>query len=628
MAAAIVTALGITGTAAVIATAVVNFAISYIAQSLFGPDQPEEPADQGVSTRIPTDPRNKLPVIYGEYRVAGQTVMADISADNQRMAFIIALSEGDCEAIDEVTWEDKVLTFDDSDLAGGLRSVTNATDEDGETYSFLNGDRFKVQVFPTGGVCTPMQTFSDRWTVNAARRTFPNTAYAYCELTYNREERVTGLPSRLYFNVKGRTVDTLNLDGTFTTSTTATSNPADCLIDYLTNTRYGCSIPVNTLNLDTFFVHKTFCNDLKDHTQSACVFPANSFTTQNGSTAVRPIDYSNEVSCAQAAYFVGASAGSRSATTGGTWTQAQTTITDAARYTTNGSVNTNAELDRNLSDLTVGNGGILTYNLGQFGLISQGVDTQVQRDGNNIIFSEDNIIGKLDITGAGFDSVLNEVTARFTSIRQKYQQEQIVVDLPVGSAARNANEPRLEKTIRLPMTNNSVEAERAIAIVLNESRQSLIIKFSTDIQNMDLQAGDIIGITHATPGFSNKLFRVQQIDEKVIDFGDNSIGVSIIAREYSSSVYNDRTINITDPAPNTNFPDPFVVPVLTLATSDVSAVINGVPVSQINVSWNNLTYVDTVEIRYIIGSTDPTNDDDWLVVTSLGESIILDRSRA
>ena len=203
----IVSGLGLTGIAASIATALIGFAISYIAQSLFAPDEPESPEaapDQGVSARIPTDPKNKLPVVYGEQRVAGQSVFADISSNNQTMYFIIALCEGPVEAITAVTWENKLLTFD-GNISTGLRNVTNAKSSnpnDETSESFLNG-KFRCQVFTNGGDCTPLTSGkSSRWNNNRSNRTFPNTAYAYVELDYNREDRITGLPSRLYFTVQ------------------------------------------------------------------------------------------------------------------------------------------------------------------------------------------------------------------------------------------------------------------------------------------------------------------------------------------------------------------------------------------------------------------------------------------
>ena len=627
----IVSGLGLTGIAASIATALIGFAISYIAQSLFAPDEPESPEaapDQGVSARIPTDPKNKLPVVYGEQRVAGQSVFADISSNNQTMYFIIALCEGPVEAITAVTWENKLLTFD-GNISTGLRNVTNAKSSnpnDETSESFLNG-KFRCQVFTNGGDCTPLTSGkSSRWNNNRSNRTFPNTAYAYVELDYNREDRITGLPSRLYFTVQGRTVRTLS-GTTLSTATTASTNPVDNLIDYMTNSRYGCGLKDIDLDLASFNSHKTFCNGQLPFQQNSCVFPANSVTTSGGSTAIDPLDYNSRVDCEQATFFVGTTARDDA-----TWTLE--TATDGNRYTTNGVLNTNNELDRNLSDLTVGNGGVLTYNLGRFGLVSQGAQNVAQRNGVDVSFSEDNIIGKIDITGSGFDAVLNEVTAKFTSKRQIYQQEQAVVSFDSVSETdtntiQNPNEPRLEKTIQFPFTNNVVEARRLGRVIINDSRQALIVSFQSNIDNTDLQAGDIITISHATPGWTNKEFRVQQVDERIIDKDNSSIGVSIIAREYAAGVYNSETLLLEDPAPNTNLPNPLVTPTLTLVTSDASGLNDkGIPVNRIRVEWStsdDLTFLDTVDVRIHKGNVDISTlvDTDWEYYATTSESIVI-----
>ena len=638
----IVSAIGLTGVAASIASALIGFAISYAIQSLFAPDEPEAPADQGVQARIPTNPKNKLPVVYGEQRVAGQNIMADISSDNQRMAFIVALSEGPVEAINRVTWEDKVITFS-GDINTGLRGVSNTTTDEGDNSSFLNGN-FRCQVFPAGGRCAPMESFSSRWNTGSANRLMPDTAYAYVELTYNREERVTGLPSRLFFNVKGRTVRELQSDGSFNSSTTMSTNPVDNLLDFLTNEVYGCSIATSGLDLPSFYTHKVFCDrPIISTANNFCSFPSNATTIANGRTSstgtygeddflpsqlADASEFNNQRDCEDATAFSGATGVSA------TWQNASDGVLtiEKPRYSTNGILNTNSELDRSISDLTVGNGGIFTYNLGKFGIISEGERSVARRGLTAVSFSEDNIIGKLDITGSGFDAVLNECTLKFTSIRQKYQQEQVRVGYdPTAllNTIQNPNEPRLEKTLQLPFTNNDVEARRIGRIIINDSRQALIVSFQANIDNTDLQAGDIIEVSHATPDWTNKLFRVQQVDEKVIDKENMSVGVAIIAREYAPEVYTSETLLLQDPAPNTNFPNPLVTPTLTLVTSDASGLNDkGVPVNRIRVDWStsaDLTFVDTVDVRIHKGNVDVDTllDSAWEYYATTSDSMVI-----
>ena len=148
-----------------------------------------------------------------------------------------------------------------------------ASDTDPTSFGddFLNGGRFKCRVFPNGGPCTNMESFSSsasgNW-VNTTEepRTMPDTAYAYVELTYDQEKRVTSLTGRLQFNVTGRTVKPI------TSSTTAESygaaslleitsnNPAEVMVDYLTNTQYGAGVPLSAIDFASFNSHKEFCD--------------------------------------------------------------------------------------------------------------------------------------------------------------------------------------------------------------------------------------------------------------------------------------------------------------------------------------------------------------------------------
>ena len=529
-----------------IVQALLGLALSYIVNKAFAPEQEERPAptsspDSGVKQRIPTDPRNKLPVVYGTKSVSGQITYAEISNDNQKMAFIISLAEGPVSSINSVKWEDKTISFNDSNLAGGLRTAGNSTpDSGGDPDDFLSG-RFKVRVFPTGGACTEMETFStannsSKW--SDTNHTMPNTAYAFVELTYDQEKRVTSLTNRLQFGVTGRTIKEITSSTTaenYESGSDATDNdnPAEIIVDYLTNTRYGAGVPLSAIDFASFSDHKDFCNENPEYINNADVKK-----------------------------------------------------TDKKRYTTNGSLNTNQDVDQNVTDLTVGNSGFLTWNYGQFGIVSD-----KERD-SIFSFSEDNIFGKLQIGKLGFDNKINELTARFDSENAMEQEEQVIVTVPESN--RNLNEPVLERTITLPMTNNTIEAKRVSAVHVNKSRQDLTVNFTTSLEASGVEAGDVISITHATPGFVDKEFIVQSVEEKVVD---NIIGLEITGQEYADGVY-DFEVNDEDPAPNTRLPNPFEGPKI----SNLIAVENtSVDEPNLNITWvvaDDSVLIGETEIGY------------------------------
>lgn len=188
-----------------------SLAISYITQKLFGPDAPSgggQQPDPGIKQRIPTDPANKLPVVYGEDKIHGSIIFTDISSDNQTMAFLIALCEGPIDSINTVHWDDYYLTLN------GQGTVTNATHPDGTSDDWLNGN-LKIIKYPQGGRCNEMESFSSKWASGASDREMPDVAYAYVELKYDRENNVTGLTTKLGFEVKGKLIRTITSNGAF-----------------------------------------------------------------------------------------------------------------------------------------------------------------------------------------------------------------------------------------------------------------------------------------------------------------------------------------------------------------------------------------------------------------------------
>ena len=523
-----------------IASLIVGLVLSYVVGKIFAPEKEEreEPADQGVKQRIPTDPRNKLPIVYGTKSVAGQITYASISGNNQKMAFIISLAEGPVTSINTVKWEDKTLSFS-GNINTGLRSVSNASPDAGGSDDFLNSGRFRVRVFPTGGRCPEMEGFDSDWNSNSSSRTMPNTAYAYCELTYDQEKRVTSLSNRLQFTITGRTVKPLTSTTTDTSyaaaSEATSSNPAEILVDYLTNTRYGAGVPLSAIDFASFNSHADFCDFNAQYTKT---------DADGGGTA------------------------------------------NATRYTTNGSINTNQDVDQNVTDLTIGNSAMLTWNYGQFGIVSDTIKASI------FSFSEDNIFGKLQISKLGFDNKLNEITAKFDSLKSKEQEEQVIRSVPASN--RNDNEPVLERTVTLPMTNNAIEARRVSAIYLNKSRQDLMINFTTSLEASGVESGDVISLTHETPGFTNKLFIVHSVEEKV---ANNIIGLELTAQEYADDVYND-TINDEDGAPNTRLPNPFASPVIENLTAVEDTTIDE---ANLIADWNdesNSPLIGQYEINY------------------------------
>jgi len=482
------------GIGGMIARYALSVAVSFVANKLFAPDVPsgsghmETSPDQGVKQRIGSDPGNKIPVIYGKGRVYGSITYADITSDNQTMAFIITLCEGPIENIGTVWWDNWQLTLDSNG------NVTNATDGQGQTDDFLNGN-LVVKKFKSGGRCAPMESFSTKWNTNAANRTMPNVAYLYVELNYNRDESVTGLSQKLGAEVQGRLVRTFDGSGNLSTSESYSDNPAECLLDYLTNSTYGCGDVMSDTDIDlpTFFSHKTFCNTSITHTDK----DGNSTTEK--------------------------------------------------RYTTNGALNTFDSRDLNVSDLVVCSQSIFSYHLGKFQVISDTTGSPIMS------FNADNMYGDFTIVNDGFNSALNKFNISFNSYDQRYQDDQVFLSLDTNQ--KSFNEPELVQDTKFKFINNNIMAQRLGHIIVKKSRDNLTISFKTDTRALRLQVIDIISVTNETYGFTNKLFKVNSITEN--DMGEGGVsGYLITAQEFNSDAYTEEALTAFQPAPNTNLSNP------------------------------------------------------------------------
>jgi len=512
-AAPVITLLTSAGVKGMIARFALSVAVSFITNKLFAPDIPnagvgETAPDPGIRQRIASDPNNKLPVIYGQGKLYGSITFADITSDNQTMAFIISLCEGPIESIDDIYWDNFRLTLDSNG------NVTNATDPDGNTDDFLNGNLI-VKKFKAGGRCSPMETFSTKWNTNAANRTMPNVAYLYVELKYNRDESVTGLTNKLGAEVHGKLVRTFS-GSTLSSTLSYSNNSAECLLDYLTNTFYGCGdvISDSDLDLNSFIAHKAFCDTLISHTD------------KNGATV------------------------------------------NAKRYTTNGALNTNDTRDLNISDLVVCSQGIFGYHLGKFQIISDTTGSSVMS------FNPDNMYGDVTIVNDGFNSTLNKINVSFNSIDQKFQDDQVFLSL--ASNQKAYNEPELVQDTRLKYLNNNIMAERVANVIIKTSRDNLIVSFKTDTRALALQVTDIISVTNSTYGFTSKLFKINSITETDMNT-DGVSGYYITAQEYNANAYAEQALTEFQTVPNTNLANPRNFGTITDLTSVTSNTDSSTP---------------------------------------------------
>jgi len=298
----------------------------------------------------------------------------------------------------------------------------------------------------------------------------------------------------------------------FTGSTTEYSaNPAWCWRDYMTNSRYGKGLPTSFIN-DTLVA-------------SAAAKCDESVTPYSGGSA-QPI------------------------------------------FSCNAVIDTNVKILDNVKELLSGMRGLMPYQDGQYGLI-------IEDEGSSTFtFDESNIIDNFSLTSETKKTKFNRVIATYTNPLANWQEDQ--VQYPLSGSALEATYLAedggtvLESRIVLPTITSKYTALDIAEIVLNRSRNGLVVSFNATSEALNVVVGQVVGVTHSTPDWSNKPFRV-------VNLGLSPEGaVSVDLIEHQDSIYPWSLKTEADNIPDTNLPDPFSVlaPTPFSVTEELYATVN------------------------------------------------------
>jgi hypothetical protein len=316
--------------------------------------------------------------------------------------------------------------------------------------------------------------------------------------------------------------------------TAFSSNPALCVRDYLTNTRYGRGIPAASIDEASIVSAANYCDEM-----------------------------------------VSTPAGTQK------------------RYSCDGVVDVNSNAYENIKSLLTSCRGLLVYSGGIYKLVLD------RPTASTFAFTEDNITGNWSISQPGRRSKYNRVTAGFFNPTLDWNPDLAISDSPAYRTLDN--NLLLEGKIDLPFCSDVYRAQRMAGIHLKQSRFGVTCMFTAFQSALRCEVGDVVTITHSTPGWSGKLFKVMQITIK-----DND-EVEIVAAEYDSTVYNLDTLTLVTSAATLTLPSVFTVPTpagLTLSSGTSELLLNGdgTVTSRLKVVWSppaNI-FADKIEIQYQI----------------------------
>ena len=215
------------------------------------------------------------------------------------------------------------------------------------------------------------------------------------------------------------------------------------------------------------------------------------------------------------------------------------------RYTCDGVVDINASALDNIKSLLTSCRGLLVYSGGTYKLL---VD-QVAAPGFE--FNEDNIVGGWSIVQPGRRSKYNRVTAGFFNPAASWQPDLGISDSPAYRVQDNGL--LLEDKIDLPFTANAYTAQQLAGLHLKQSRFGLTAHFTAMQSALRCEIGDVVTVTHTTPGWVAKPFKVLELELR----NDDEVGVVLM--EYDDSVYVLETLTEITGADTTTLPDVFNV---------------------------------------------------------------------
>ena len=477
-----------------------------------------------------------IPVIYGERLIGGTRVFLETSGtDNTYLYMALVMSEGEINSIEEIKVDDKAVTW-----ASALSDGTAVEVGSGDSNFYKNSESL-IRVEPHFGTdgqsaSTLLSTLSS-WGSN---HKLSGLAYLALRFKWN-QDAFTGIP-KVQAKIKGKKVVAYNASLVAQTAAYST-NPAWCLLDYLTNARYGKGLAVADIDLQSFYDASVVCE-----------------------TQVTPY----------------------------------TSASDINIFDCNAVLDTSQKIIENVRELLKGCRGFLPYAGGKYKLIIETTGSA------SITLTEDDIIGGYTLSSPSKNDKYNRVIVSFVNPDRNYQVDEIqfppVDDSGLVSADQHATMKTadggflLEGRFDFKTITSPYQAEEMAEIILRRSREALALSINVGFDAYDLAIGDIVNITHSSLGFSAKAFRVLGITFNE----DYTIGLTLV--EYQASHYTWATKTQVSATPSTTLPNPFTVqPPASVTLSDELIEYNdGTVIVALNIAIGASTdsFVDFYQVEY------------------------------
>ena len=262
------------------------------------------------------------------------------------------------------------------------------------------------------------------------------------------------------------------------------------------------------------------------------------------------------------------------------------------RYTCNGVVNVDATHMENFKRINTSYRGIPVWSAGKWQLL-----TDRQEIPTGFVFDEDNIIGRWKFYPPRKKNLFNEVTAKFFNPNENWQDD---IE-PVFSEELQAQDGGqvLKGEFSYPFTSARWRVNNLATMALNQSRYSVTVELTATMSAEAVNVGDIVELTHPTPGYDQKPFRVVKLNIK-------SAGeVVVTLQEYNDNAYNYGVVTLEPSAPQSNLPNfrdlpppPYIE--TETGTEYLQLMSDGTIAARVRVTFGATPYAYQYEVQYAL----------------------------
>ena len=476
----------------------VNFAVSQIVTRVFT-DTPEKQQDMGVRQQVPPSAVNAIPIVYGSAYMGGTFIDAVLSTDQRKMYYVLAISSISPNGqftFDQTNmyYGDQKIIFDGTEPGKVAKLSDEATPTPNENTKIAGNLFIYLFTSSQSGVITAINSSGS----------LPSTIMGGSDIQASQRwpssgRQMNGTAFAIVVLNYNREADTTSLQPiTFhvshTLNSTGVAKPGDVWYDYITNPVYGGAV-------DSAFVDSASATALNTYSDELITFD----------------DYNGNPS-----------------------TQ--------ARYRINGVLDAGQSVLSNIDRVMSASDSWMTYNaaLGQWSIVVNKAETTAYA------FDDDNIIGDIRVSATDLTSSINQVEARFPFKENRDQAAFVNIETP--AELLYPNEPVNKYSITYDLVNDSVQANYLANRLLEQSREDLIVSFSTTYYGIQVNAGDVVSVTNSDYGWNAKLFRVVKVNEASLP--DGSLGAKLEMNEYSAAVYDNQDITQYAPVPNSGLVSP------------------------------------------------------------------------